>query len=304
MQVGSFDLSFFKEALDNLYDAVYVLDRQRHITYWNKAAEELTGYTWNEVQGRSCSDGLLMHCNKEGTILCLDACPASATMYDGQRRQAEIFLHHKEGHRVPVRVRVSPLHDEEGRVIGAIEVFSENYAATSLRQQVDELREQMLLCPLTEIGNRRFLELKLESRLAEFRRYGWPFGIVFADIDYFKQINDTHGHPVGDQALVLVARTLRNSLRGCDQLGRWGGEEFMAIVSNSNDDILQELSERCRGLIETSTLQLNGTSINLTISIGATSVRPGESLEDVLGRADRLLYDSKNRGRNTVTHAP
>jgi diguanylate cyclase (GGDEF)-like protein len=245
-----------------------------------------------------------MHCNKEGTILCLDACPAAATMYDGKRRQAEIFFHHKQGHRVPVRVRVSPLHDDQGNVIGCIEIFSENYATTSLQQQVDELRQQMLLCPLTEIGNRRYLELKLDSRLAEFRRYGWPFGIVFADIDHFKQINDTHGHQVGDQALVLVARTLRNSLRGCDHLGRWGGEEFMAIVSNSNDTILQELSERCRSLIASSSIFLNGVTINVTVSIGATSVRPGEALEDVLGRADKLLYDSKNRGRNTVTHAP
>ncbi|MCP4645400.1 MAG: PAS domain S-box protein, partial [bacterium] len=101
--------SQFRNILDNLYDAVYFVDRDVGITYWNQAAERLTGFSASEVTGRKCSDAVLTHVDEQGHLLCVHGCPLQATMQDGSSREAEVFLHHKNGFRVPVAVRTSAI---------------------------------------------------------------------------------------------------------------------------------------------------------------------------------------------------
>src|SRR5215471_8894879 len=96
---------FHARLLDHLYDAIYFVDPSRRITYWNEAAELLTGYSAQEAVGRPCSDNLLVHVNETGCALCTTACPLSDTLADGKRREADVYLRHKAGHRVPVSVR-------------------------------------------------------------------------------------------------------------------------------------------------------------------------------------------------------
>jgi PAS domain S-box-containing protein len=105
------------------YDGVYFVDRERRITYWNKAAEELTGYSSTEAVGRQCFDNFLVHVNDQGCPLCLSGCPLVGTISDGKRREAKIYLQHKLGHRVPVSVRVAPVVDSAGHIAGAGTVF-------------------------------------------------------------------------------------------------------------------------------------------------------------------------------------
>ncbi len=129
-------------------------------------------------------------------------------MRDGAPREARVWLHHKLGHRVPVRVSVNPIRDREGTIIGAIETFSEDSALVAMRERIAELEERAMLDSLTGVPNRRFLELTLSSRLAEMRRHGAPFVVAFADVDHFKQVNDIYGHGVGDAVLRMIATTL------------------------------------------------------------------------------------------------
>ena len=103
------DGSFHGRLLDSLYDGVYFVDAERSITYWNKGAERLTGYTAAEALGKHCYDNFLMHVNANGCALCFGGCPLAATLVDGNPREDEIFLRHKRGHRVPTSVRVSPV---------------------------------------------------------------------------------------------------------------------------------------------------------------------------------------------------
>jgi diguanylate cyclase (GGDEF)-like protein len=114
-------------------------------------------------------------------------------------------------------------------------------------------------------------------------------------------VNDTYGHAIGDEALKMIARTLLFSSRSTDMVGRWGGEEFIAVISNTNDQRLQEIAERYRSLVEHSTLPMGDKGLKITISVGATIARPDESSESVIKRADTLLYRSKEEGRNRVT---
>jgi len=295
------DSEFYKSLLDNLYDGVYFLDLERRIVYWNNGAERITGYPAGEVLGRRCSDNILMHACRDGRGLCENSCPAARAMEEGGPDEAEVFLHHRDGHRVPVQVRINPIRDENGTVIGAVEVFSDNTEKLASISLIEELQEKAFQDPLTSLPNRRFLEKFICTRLDEMSRYGWTFGLVFLDIDRFKMINDSYGHDMGDEVLRVVAKTLTHCSRSFDTVGRWGGEEFVVVIVNVDPEKLQRIAERYRVMIEGSDLTAKECSLRITISLGATLARDNDTLLSLIKRADGLMYRSKQSGRNLLT---
>lgn len=292
----------FKQIVDNLHDGLYFVDRNRVITYWNKAAERISGFTAAEVVGKSCADNILTHVDGRGCALCTGMCPLAETMCDRKLRQSEIYLHHKDGHRVPVSVRASPLTDDAGNVVGGIELFTDisHQAANVLR--IQELERLALLDHLTQLANRAYIEREIHNRFEEMKRFGdQPFGFMFMDIDHFKAVNDQYGHDVGDAVLQFIARTLSANARPYDVYGRWGGEEFVGVIRCIGDKDLERLGNRLRCLIESSYVVHEGKRISVTISIGATLFRPEDTRESLVKRADELLYRSKREGRNRLT---
>lgn len=292
--------SFYRMLLDHIYDGVYFVDRERRISFWNKGAERITGYTADEVLGKGCADNLLRHIDQGGRNLCRGGCPLSEALGDGKDHTKEIYLLHKEGHRVPISVRVTPMHDNTGAVIGAVEIFSDNTSRSDMLDRIAEIERLAYKDPLTDVANRRYTDIALAARHEEMERYGWPFGVIFIDIDNFKHVNDRYGHAAGDDVLRMVARTLAHSARSFDVVGRWGGEEFLVLVANVGREELLHTAERFRVLVERSKLP-GEHGIQVTISLGASLARTGESLPGLLSRADRLLYASKAAGRNRVT---
>lgn len=294
------DDGFYKKVLDNLYDGICFLDGERRVTYWNRGAELLTGYTETEAMERRCAE-IFMHLNAEGTSFCVQGCPIEETLRDGRKREVESFFHHKDGHMVPVCLRVAPIRDAQGQTVVAVEVSGDHSPRFALRQQLEQLHKLALCDPLTTLANRRYVEMNLNSRLEEMRRYGWHFGLLFIDIDRFKEINDTHGHEAGDRVLKMVANTLLNSARSFDVIGRWGGEEFVAILANVSRDKLVMIADRFRHLVEQSSFRLGDGVIRVTVSIGATISGLDDTSESIVQRADGLMYESKKAGRNFVT---
>ena len=292
---------FFRGILDSLQDGVYFVDMNRRITYWNKGAERITGYESSEAMGRSCSDNLLVHIDDKGVNLCKAGCPLVQTLMDGLERETEAYLQHKDGHRLPVIIRVSPLRDSSGRIVGAVETFSDNSSKAALLQRIDQLQKESLVDPLTGLANRRCIDMKLHSRIDEMQRYGWPCGVLFLDIDNFKIVNDTFGHNVGDGVLMMVARTLSSNLRVHDLLGRYGGEEFIAIITHVDVAQLHTFADRLRLLVEKSSHDTDYGTIQVTVSIGATVVRADDTVEAAITRADLFMYNSKVSGRNRVS---
>ncbi len=293
--------AIYQEVLNNLYEGVYFLDTDRTISFWNQGAERITGYVAPEVMGLSCSDNILCHVDQAGANLCNCQCPAAETLQDGQSREANVFLLHKDGHRVPVSIRVAPILDTEERIIGAVEVFADNSSRENLRQRIDLLEKLTALDPLTQMPNRRRLEDEIRARLAETQRYGLTFGVLFADLDHFKYVNDRHGHTTGDLVLKMVGQTMLNALRPFDIAGRWGGEEFLAVVVNVDIETLSTVAERLRSLVAQSRLPQDGDNITVTVSVGATLVLPGDDSRSLMERADQAMYQSKAQGRNQVT---
>jgi len=295
------DISFYKTLVENLFDGVYFVDTENRITFWNKGAERITGYSAEEVQESRCSDNLLRHIDDNGNELCLSGCPLAATREDGITREVNVYLHHKEGHRVPVSVRVSPMYDERGRITGAVEIFSDNSKHRQIIMELESLKSEVYLDPLTEIGNRKYALERLQNRMNEFRAFNIPFGVLFIDVDKFKNVNDNYGHEAGDLVLKMTARTAANLIRKVDVIARWGGEEFIAIIPAKDIKTVKTLAERIRVFIEKSWLEFSGTIIKVTISVGATLVQESDSSEDIIARADTLMYQSKTGGRNRVT---
>ncbi|MEJ2683515.1 MAG: sensor domain-containing diguanylate cyclase [Candidatus Sulfobium sp.] len=291
---------FYKDLLDNLYDGVYFVDPDRVIKYWNKSAELLTGYSSSEIVGKPCWNNILMHVDLQGKNLCRGLCPLAKAMKEDRLLEQEVYLRHKEGHRVPVMVRVSPIKDGEGLIIGAVEIFSSNARRIVLSQRIEQLQRLALLDPLTEIGNRRYADLTLHARLDEFYRYDWKFGVLFMDIDYFKKINDLYGPEMGDKLLRMIARTLQNGVRSSDVVCRWGGEEFVALIANIDEVALGSLAEKLRRLVEQSKPFFEDEFIDVTISIGASISRMNDTPEVLIKRADDLMYRAKLSGRNSV----
>jgi len=292
---------FYREILHQLHDGVYFVDCDRRITFWNLGAERLTGYTAAEVVGKSCADNLLMHVDEHGRELCKAGCPVSQTLRDGQRREADVFLHHKEGHRVPVNVRVAPFQDDDGAVIGAVEVFNDNSAKTAATREKLRLEKLALLDSLTQVGNRRHAERQLDIASNEVDRYQAAVGALFIDVDRFKGVNDAYGHAAGDVVLKTVARTLTGSVRSYDTVCRWGGDEFLCIVRHVGRDELLTVAENARNLIERSFSDFEGGLLAVTVSVGAAMARPGEPWPTLVQRADALMYASKQNGGNRVT---
>jgi diguanylate cyclase (GGDEF)-like protein/PAS domain S-box-containing protein len=290
---------FYRELLDSLSDGVYFTDLEGRIIFWNKAAEQLSGFSQSEVLGRRCSDNILMHVDASGTCLCTSGCPLRATISDGRPRDADVYLHHKDGSRIPIRARATPMKDNSGKILGAVEVFSDNTAKEQLAERLARMEQLALLDPLTTLPNRRYIETQIYSHLEEFRRAGWAFGVLFMDIDDFKRVNDTRGHEAGDRVLKMVSKTLDANSRYFDIVGRWGGEEFVAVIHNVDDRILEEIAERFRVLVAQSVLT-DLDSLRVTISIGVTMASAGDSIDSIVRRADENLYTAKQAGKNCI----
>ena len=291
----------YKDLIENISDGLYLVDHDRRIIYWNRVAESITGYRSEDVLGRRCRDNILIHVDKSGKSLCQDTCPIDGTMQDGRYRDANVYLHHKDGHRVPVWIRAAPLRDTDGNIIGGAELFTDLSAGNAITERIQELERLSFLDNLTQLANRRFVEMELDSRVSELNRYGVSFGVIFMDIDHFKQINDTYGHDVGDRVLKAVARTFINTARPSDLMGRWGGEEFIGILRRVDIDGLHQAAERIRNLVEKSHIQKEGQMLRVTVSIGGTLSRKTDTAQSIVKRADELLYRSKDNGRNCCT---
>ena len=157
--------------------------------------------------------------------------------------------------------------------------------------------------PLTETGNRIAMNQALQREIDLARRNLQPLSVLMLDIDHFKRINDSHGHITGDEVLKAVAGALKNSLRNIDMVFRYGGEEFMVLLSNTNREAAAMVGERLRMAVLWLQYLVEGRAIDLTISIGCATLLAGESVDSLQRRADNALYVSKRKGRNRLSMA-
>ncbi|WP_051298434.1 PAS domain S-box protein [Marinobacterium litorale] len=187
---------------------------------------------------------------------------------------------------------------EDARYIGiALDISDETNARKQLEQKNRELEYLSTTDRLTGLNNRANMDSLLQAEIQRYERYGSGCAVIMLDVDYFKQVNDTCGHAVGDQVLVTISKTLRNNTRRSDYVGRWGGEEFLIVCPHTNRDGAVSLAESLRERIDEAQFPVIG---HRTCSFGVAELQPGDQPKDILKRADDALYLAKNNGRNRV----
>jgi diguanylate cyclase (GGDEF)-like protein/PAS domain S-box-containing protein len=284
--------------VDNLQDGVYYVDTDRRITYWNKGAERLTGYRASDVVGRRCFDNILAHVDANGVNLCMRGCPLLDTMRDGATRDVQVWLRHADGSRRPIQTRTAPIRGTDGAIVGGVEIFNDATGLIEAQDAAEAARHDALTDQLTGLPNRRLLDAVLDARKEELDRSGRAFAFLIADVDRFKLFNDRYGHAVGDEALKVVAQTLRGAVRGADTLVRWGGEEFAIVTAIGDEARMHQLADRLLALMRAARVHAAVGPLAVRISIGGAIATRGEPLEQVFARADHALLRAKAMGRD------
>lgn len=183
------------------------------------------------------------------------------------------------------------------------QVTSSTDEITQLKEELETTRRDALTDGLTGVANRKCFDDTLRKAAKEAEESGTPLSLIIADLDHFKNFNDTHGHQVGDQVLKVVGRTLIQCIKGQDTAARYGGEEFAIILPNTTVGSAAAVAENIRKSVSSKKLKKKGSEGELgpiTLSIGVSSYVPGENLKDLIERADRALYEAKRFGRNRV----
>lgn len=183
------------------------------------------------------------------------------------------------------------------------------YVTTLLAADIQYAREELILLSdtdeMTGLKNRRAFKSELSNEVKKGARYKRPFSLMMLDADNLKQVNDQYGHGIGDKLIVTLARTIQESLRSTDVLARYGGDEFIVMLPETSANRAIEVAERIRLGVENTSFSADGDRVSSTLSIGI-SCFPDDSgdSEDIIDRADQALYESKRKGRNTVSYLP
>ncbi len=286
--------------LDALFDAVYVANADRRIVHWNPAAEHLIGCRAKDIVGKSCCEDLLLHIDADGKAVRSGFHPAAETLTDGQTREADVFLRHRQGHLLPVRTRTVALRDREAGIVGVMEILRQGQSAADTLD-AERLRELAFIDPQTNLASRRYLEMRLLSRFEEMQRYGWKFGVVLLSVDNLAAITDEHGLPGTQAILDTIGRTFAHSLRATDAVGRWDDDHFLAIVPILRAIDLQTIGQRVRAAAGQTQATVGPLTLRATVSVGAATPSPEDSVIDILQRAQEGMHASRSRGGNAFS---
>jgi len=277
---------YFATLFENAPEAIAILDEHDHIIRINGQFTTMFGYTEDEALGRNINDLIVPGEGvEEGEKL-------TARVAAGEKLRAEAQRRHKDGHSLWVAIAATPFGvvDQPGRVYAMYhDISARKYAE-------DELKALLLVDQLTGLHNRRAFIALSEQALKLATRQERDVLMIFIDVDQLKHINDTHGHLVGDRALIDTARVLRESCREADLIARLGGDEFVALMTVDSDQTAELVCERITARVATHNREID-RGYELSLSLGAKrSKAEGTMLVDLLAQADTALYEQK-RGR-------
>ncbi|KLU03977.1 two-component signal transduction [Rhodopirellula islandica] len=287
-------MPFYQALGDQVRDGVAFTDCEGQVTYWNETLSRLTGVASEAMVGRHWDVNTLGIVDESGDET--TSCPVA----DSLRLQTTVTRTMKlvrGGVSQDVLLQVSPVRDSYGG--GALVLVRDMSDQNKLQSQIQSLHKKATSDPLTGIANRAEFDSRLLRATADAKKNNTKFSLIICDIDHFKQVNDVHGHPAGDEALMQFARILESHARNEDLVARYGGEEFVFLAINSDNATAARRAEQIRQAIEVTPLDgLNGESV--TVSFGVTEYQTGDAAETILARSDRALLKAKENGRNRV----
>lgn len=280
--------NLFAKAIDAAYDGIFITNADGVIEFANQGFEIITGYSPNEVVGKKPS---LLKSGKHDN-----------TFYKGLWRhlneglpfRAMVTNRHKNGHEIHCQQTITPVKSSDGRITHFISIIKD---MTDRVFEELKLREQASHDSLTGLLNRRAGEIELDIALIQAEEKEASFCLLMTDIDDFKAVNDTHGHPRGDEIIKAVAEILMDQTRKTDKCIRWGGEEFIVLLPFCDLPKALTIAESIRSEMAGSNFDDAG---RITLSIGVTESQVNDTPTGLLERVDQQLYRAKRQGKNRV----
>lgn len=290
---------FHRCMVDNLREGVIMVDRHLRVSMWNRAAETLTGIRGHAIINQKWFPSqvdLKDRCDKS---IPDKLCPIAECVRKAEQVKVAATVSGRCGRPVAIDLQAVPVIGHDRTIHGAVIFLHDLSSQLDLEQQVLTLYAHATRDQLTGVANRAHFERSLEARIKEYLNKGTTCSLIVADIDFFKKINDDHGHHVGDHALMSFAKILQQSTRVHDLVARYGGEEFVIICPDCHVETAVERAEEIRTALAGHPLtSLNGKCI--TASFGVTQFQPDDSAISAFVRADQALLNAKDSGRNQV----
>jgi len=281
----------FRSALQASPNAMIMTDEYGQIVLTNTEADSLFGYTNASLLGKSIEELIPSQSREQHGLHFQSYLKHACEKKMGEGR--ELFALHKDGHEFRVEIGLTPIFKEDGRYILASIVD-----ITSQLQSEHKIRQLIYFDSLTGLPNRRLLKDTAQSAILQAQNDGTQLGLLFLDIDHFKNVNDTLGHRIGDELLIEFSQRLRDNLFKENLISRMGGDEFVVIINHCDDQELSRIAERLLNKVS-KPYQLEKHNLTMTASIGiANFPRDGEDFETLYQHADIAMYNAKHEGRN------
>jgi diguanylate cyclase (GGDEF)-like protein/PAS domain S-box-containing protein len=295
------DPEIFKTVLDHMPIGIYIVDLDLKVVFWSSEAEKISGYRAADVLGRQCREKLLVDIDAETPVACGEACQLRDSMRDGQAKEADVFLLHRAGHRVPVHVRAIPLRNSEHKIIGAAESFEDVRFLGENDRRCRGSQVSIAVDQCTELPDIASTRARLEECCADFAEHRNLFSVLIAEVDGLAGFTAVHGKDATEAALRVVGRTLCNAVRPHDFVGHAAGGRFIAILKDCDDSVVRKIGERVRKMERSSELEWWGDELFFTVSLGAAIVIAEDTPETLLQRAERAVQSSVAAGGDRVT---
>lgn len=260
------------------------LNLEGKIRYASSSFSRITGFSHNELLRMNVEN--VVHPRFRRYILT----GAWRNLREGKSWEGEVRIRKNDNHFFWIAARVTPRFDADGQMTGYMCVCHPN-------DRKKELEKLTYTDNLTGIYNRKKFDDSLLKEINRIPRRTSTFSVIMFDVDFFKNINDNHGHHAGDEVLIAIVEFVRTMIGGNDIFARWGGEEFIILLPRSNHEDACNLAERLRNNIARQSFSGVG---NVTASFGVTEYIPGEDDEELIRRVDQALYVAKNGGRNRI----
>ncbi|MBI4856619.1 MAG: diguanylate cyclase [Acetobacterium woodii] len=279
---------------DNAADVIWTMNLDGKFSYISPSVKKLRGFSVEEVLAQSQEEvlcpGSLIHL-QQGLERAIHSVQNNQPF---QVFRGELEQPCKDGSTVWTEATVSGIYSEDGRFIGMLGVTRD---ISERKIMEEEILRLSITDKLTQSYNRLKLDETLEQQFERAKTEAIPFSIIILDIDHFKLVNDTYGHQVGDRVLIELVAALTENVRSDDIVGRWGGEEFLIILPETNLSDGLHVAEKLRDVVETYRFTTAG---QVTISLGVSAYRDDLTPESIVSRADAALYQAKENGRNRV----
>lgn len=294
-------ISNYRNLIENLYEGLFYVDKKMCIKYWSKGAEKITGYSHSEVLEKKCSKEFLCPTDSDGKKYYGDSSLFTNTLANGSMGQYELMITHKDGHDIPVSIRIAPMYDSKDTIVGATQLFTDNKEHLEHLINCSEEFQNSFFDAATQLPNQISLEMSIGAKLNEFRRYNRPFGMLLLEIDNYEKLNKIYGDEFNVNVLIKTSKLIKKDLRPFDIAGRWSETEFIVVLVNVRKDSVKMIGNRIKDIVEESEFTIGKGTINITLSISgitATSKDSGKLLiEKLQGTIKKCIFMGGNKFR-------